>query len=254
MGRPRTFTVDAVILRHADFGEADRLLVLYARGRGKLRALAKGVRRIRSRKAGHVEPFTATRLLLAEGRDLAVVTQAEALETFPHLRSDLTRATYAAYVAELADKFTYEGEDHPGLYRLLVNTLRRLESFPDPDLVVRYYELRLLDLAGFRPEVQRCVRCGEPLRPEAQFFSPAEGGVVCPRCGAARHDLTAINVDALRYLRHFQRSSFREAARAHPSEAVHREMETLLHGYLTYVLERRLNAPAFLHHLRRLNE
>ncbi len=254
MGRPRTFTVDAVVLRHADFGEADRLLVLYARGRGKLRAVAKGVRRIRSRKAGHLEPLTPVRLFLAEGRDLAIVTQAEALETFPRLRRDLLRMTYALHVAELADKFTYENEDHPGLYRLLVETLRRLEVFPDADLAVRYYELRLLDLVGFRPELQHCVRCGEPLRPEPQFFAPREGGAVCPRCGAAGSGLAAVSVDALRYLRHLQRSSFREAARAHPAPAVHREMEALLHGYLVHVLERRLNAPVFLQHLRRLGE
>ncbi len=254
MGRPHTFTVDAVVLRHADFGEADRLLVLYARGRGKLRAVAKGVRRIRSRKAGHVEPLTAVRLFLAEGRDLAIVTQAEALETFPRLRGDLERMTYALHVAELADKFTYENEDHPGLYRLLVATLHRLETFPDADLVVRYHELRLLDLVGFRPELQRCVRCGEPLRPEPQFFAPGEGGIVCPRCAASGRGLATVSVNALRYLRHFQRSSFREAARARPSPADHREMEGLLLAYLVHVLERRLNAPVFLHHLRRLEK
>ncbi len=254
MGRPRTFVVDAVVLRHADFGEADRLLVLYARGRGKLRAIAKGVRRIRSRKAGHLEPLTAVRLFLAEGRDLAIVTQAEALESFPHLRRNLVRLTYALHAAELADKFTYENEDHPGLYRLLVETLRRLEAFPDADLVARYYELRLLDLVGFRPELQQCVRCGAAVRPEPQFFSAREGGVVCPRCGAAGGGLAAVSVEALRYLRHFQRSSFGEAARARPTTAVHREMEGLLHGYLVHVLERRLNAPVFLQHLRRLGE
>ncbi len=252
MAKPRTLSTEAIVLRHHDFGEADRLLVLYARGQGKVRALAKGVRRIRSRKAGHLQPLTAVRLLLAQGRDLAIVTQAEAIATFPALRGDLTRYTYAAYAAELADKFTFEGEDHPGLYRLLFDTLHRLETHPDIDLVVRYYEMRLLDLAGFRPELQHCTVCGESIQPEPQFFSPARGGVVCPRCGANTPGALPVSTDALRYLRHFQRSSFQGASRAHPAAAIHQEMERVMHGYLTAVLERRLNAPAFLRHLRRL--
>ncbi len=253
MAKPRTYTVDAIVLRHADFGEADRLLVLYARGRGKLRALAKGVRRIRSRKAGHLEPLTASRLMLAQGRDLDVITQAQALETFPHLRTDLTRFTYAAYAAELADKFTFEGEEHPGLYRLLFETLRRLEQHPDLDLVARYYELHLLEAAGFRPELQVCTICGAVIRPQAQYFDPRHGGVVCPQCAPQTPAAHPISFDALRYLRHFQRSHFREAARAHPAPSIHREMETLMHDFLTQVLERRLNAPVFLQHLRRLD-
>ena len=253
MAKPRAWTVEAIVLRHADFGEADRLLVIYARGRGKLRAIAKGVRRPLSRKAGHLDLLTAARLLLAQGRDLFVVTQAEAIATFPGLREDLGRFTHAAYAAELADKFTYEEEEHPGLYRLLFETLQRLESHPDPDLVVRYYEMRLLDLVGFRPELQQCVVCGETIKPEPQFFSPMLGGVVCPRCGGEAAGARPVSVDALRYLRHFQRSSFQGARRARPAEAVHREMESLMQGYLTHVLERRLNSPVFLQHLRRLS-
>jgi len=253
VSKPRTFAVDAIILRHHDFGEADRLLVCYTRERGKVRALAKGVRRIKSRKAGHVEPLNAARLLLAQGRDLAIVVQAEAIHTFPRLRRDLTRYTYAAYVAELADKFTFEEEAHAGLYRLLLQTLRRLETFPDADLVTRYYELRLLDLTGFRPELQHCTLCGAEIRPEPQFFSPQHGGVVCPRCGQSQ-PARPISVDALRYLRHFQRSSFQGAARARPTKAIHREMEAVLQSYLTHVLERRLNAPVFLRHVRQLGE
>ncbi len=252
MAKPRTYTVDAVVLRHTDFGEADRLVVLYARGRGKLRALAKGVRRIRSRKAGHLEPFTETRLMLAQGRDLDVITQAQALQTFPQLRGDLTRFTYAAYAAELADKFTFEGEDHPGLYSLLVHTLQRLANYPDLDLVTRYYELHLLEAAGFRPELGVCTICGTVIRPETQYFDPHHGGVICPKCAAKAPGSRPISLPALKYLRYFQRSSFREATRARPIAPVHREMEALMHDFLTHVLERRLNAPVFLQHLRRM--
>ncbi len=113
------------MLRHQDWGEADRLLWLYTRELGKVRALAKGVRKMRSRKAGHLEPFTRVQLLLAEGRDLFIITQAEAAENYLPLRADLVRIGYAAYVVELLDRFTYEEGDNPSLFRLLVDTLGR---------------------------------------------------------------------------------------------------------------------------------
>jgi len=100
--------VEAVVLRHSDYGEADRLLTLYSREQGKLRAIAKGVRKMQSRKAGHLEPFTQVALMLAKGHDMWIVTQAEAIEPLQPLREDLTRIGYAGYVVELLDRFTYE--------------------------------------------------------------------------------------------------------------------------------------------------
>ena len=102
------------MLRHSDWGEADRLLWLYTRQHGKLRALAKGVRKIRSRKAGHLEPFTRVALLLARGRDFYIVTQAETVDPYLSLREDLKRLGYASYVVELLDRFTYDEDEHPG--------------------------------------------------------------------------------------------------------------------------------------------
>ena len=98
MSKPRSYKVEAVVLRHADWGEADRLLVLQTRQLGKLRVVAKGARRIRSRKAGHLEPFTHVRLQLARARDLPIVTQAETVEAYLPLRDDLNKTGYAALV------------------------------------------------------------------------------------------------------------------------------------------------------------
>jgi DNA repair protein RecO (recombination protein O) len=238
-------------MRHSDWGEADRLLWLFTRELGKQRAIAKGVRKPRSRKAGHLEPFTRASLQLARGRDLPIVTQAEAIELYMPLREDLMLATYSSYVVELLDRFTYEeGENRP-LYRLLVSTLERLAQLMDPDLVVRYYELRLLDYAGFRPQLFECVDCGEPIQPMDQYFSAAQGGALCPKCGARLEGARPVSMDALRYLRHFQRSSFDQAARADMPPGVKRELETLMQHYLTYLLEHNLNTPAFLRRLRK---
>ena len=105
-----SFRVEAVVLRHADYGEADRLLTLYTRQLGKTRALAKGARKIASRKAGHIEPFTHVKLQLAKGRDMPLVTQADTVDAYQALREDLVLTSQAAYVLELLDRFTYEDE------------------------------------------------------------------------------------------------------------------------------------------------
>ena len=245
MTEPRSLRGEAVVLRHTDWGEADRLLTLYTRESGKLRAVAKGVRRLRSRKAGHLEPFTRVALMLARGRDLWIVTQAETVDAFPELALDLQRTGHAAYVLELLDRFTYEEGPNRPLYQLLVDTLQRVARAADPFIPVRYYDMRMLDLLGFRPQLFECVQCGKTIQAEDQWFSAAQGGVLCPACGSP-DNAWRVSMNALRYLRHFQRSPYAEAARADIPLALRGEIETLLQGYLTFLLERGLNTPGFL--------
>jgi DNA repair protein RecO (recombination protein O) len=245
-----TLRVEAVVLRHTDWGEADRLLSLFTREAGKLRSVAKGVRRLRSRKAGHLEPFTRVALMLARGRDLWIVTQAETVDAYQPLREDLVRTGYAAYVIELLDRFTYEeGENRP-LYALLVDALGRVALEPDPFLSVRYYEMRLLDIVGFRPNLFHCVQCGNEIKAQDQFFSAEKGGVLCPNCGTNAPATRPVSMLTLKFLRHFQRSSYAVACRAQLTPAVQAEMESLLQFFMTYLLERGLNSPSFLKEVR----
>jgi DNA repair protein RecO (recombination protein O) len=243
----RSFRAASVVMRHSDWGEADRLLTLYTREQGKVRALAKGARKITSRKGGHLEPFTYVTLQLAKGRDLLIVTQAETVNAFLTLHDDLVKTGYAAYIVELLDRFTHEEEGgNPTLFKLLVETLDRIEKDSDAWLSVRYYEMRLLDFIGFRPQLFECMNCGREILPEDQFFSFNAGGVICPRCGAGLPNLDRISIEALKYLRHFQRSSYADASRARTSLEVQKETETLMQGYFTYLLERELNTPGFI--------
>jgi DNA repair protein RecO (recombination protein O) len=257
---PREFhsiTVEAIVLKHADWGEADRILTLFTRQQGKIRALGKSVRKIRSRRAGHLEPFTHVTLQLAKSRDLPIITQAETIQAFAPLRESLVAIGHASYVIELLDKFTYEEGENLSLFTLLVKTFERLITPGlDAQLVLRFYEIRLLDYTGFRPELTHCIACGTTIQPEDQFFLPGSGGVLCPRCGRETDARGAIPItkDALKYLRHLQRSAFTEAMRAHPGPEHAREMERILQGYLTYVLERGLNVPKFIREVNRKME
>src|SRR5512142_3487274 len=162
MAEFHSFRVEAVILRHNDYGEADRMLTLYTAQIGKTRALVKGARKITSRKAGHLEPFTHVKLQLAKGRDLPLVTQADTIDAYLPLRENLVLTSQASYVLELLDRFTYEdGSENSAIFRLLTETLARPASGADPWLVTRYYEMRLLDYLGFRPQLFQCSNCGK---------------------------------------------------------------------------------------------
>jgi len=246
----RSLRVEGVVLRHSDWGEADRLLLLYTRERGKLRALAKGVRKLRSRKAGHLEPFTRVALMLARGRDMWIVTQAETVEAYQPLRENLLKLGQAAYVLELVDRFGYEEGEDAGLYQLLTATLRRISEEEDAFLAVRYFEMRVLDLFGFRPQLFECVRCAAEIKPQDQFFSALQGGVLCPKCGPQDPTARPASIEALRFLRHIQRSNYPETKRARIPASIRNEMEILLQYYLTYHLERKLNSPEFLRTIR----
>jgi DNA repair protein RecO (recombination protein O) len=249
--RQRAFRVEGIVLRHLDWGEADRLIWLFTEEMGKLRAVGKGVRKPRSRKAGHLEPFTRVTLLLARGRDLPMITQAETVDAYLALRDDMLRTTYASYVVELLDRFTYEEGENRGLYHLLADTLARLCQPHNLDLVVRYYEMRLLDLVGFRPQLFRCAACEKDIEAQDQYFSAQQGGALCPECGKKDEGSRPISLQALKYLRHFQRSSFTQAQRANLTPLLNSEMEALMQHYLTYLLERGLNTPPFLRQARR---
>jgi DNA repair protein RecO (recombination protein O) len=246
-----SFRVEAVILRHNDYGEADRMLTIYTAQIGKTRALVKGARKLTSRKAGHLEPFTHVKLQLAKGRDLPLVTQADTVDAYLPLRENLLLTSQAAYVMELLDRFTYEdGSENSSIFRLLTDTLARLASGTDAWVVIRYYEMRLLDYLGFRPQLFECANCRREILPEDQYFSYAAGGVICPSCGRGVPRLKPISVDTLKYLRHFQRSKYADAARAVPSAQVRAEAESLMQGYFTFLLERELNTPGFLKKIR----
>ena len=246
----RTYRTQAIVLSHIEYGEADRILKLFTLEKGKISAIAKGVRKIRSRKAGHLEPFTHVNLFLAKGRNLDIITQAETIDAFLGLRANLERVAFASYVMELLDRFTYEEGQNIALFRLLARTLSRLEMGSHPETVVHFFEVRFLDLLGFRPQLFECVDCGSEIREEDQFFSPLVGGVLCPKCGPARSEAWPVDKELLRYLRHFQRSRWEKITDVVIPEAIEVRLGDMVTRYFTYLLERKLNSPSFLREVR----
>ena len=250
--RPHIYRTEAVVLRRMDLGETDRLLTLLTPETGKVRAIARGVRRPGSRKAGHLEPFCRTRLLLARGRNLDIITQAEAIDLYDGLGRDLERLGAAAHLVELTDRFTVEEAGSQAVYDLLVAALGLLNTGADLASVTRYHELRLLDMVGFRPELFHCIGCRRDIEAEDQFFSSAQGGVLCPRCGRRHDSAVRLPLAVLKVLRHYQRHPYELASAPAIRPQVLAELESLMEAHLTYLVERKLNAPQFLRSVRSL--
>ena len=249
--RERVYRTEVIVLRRTDFGEADRLLTVFTPGRGKLRLVAKGARKPSSRKSGHVELFSHGQFMVAVGRELDIVTQAETLEPFLPLREDLLRATYAYYVAELADAFTAERDENGHLFRLLIDAFGWLCTADDLALAARYYELHLLGLVGYQPQLFACVGCTNPLEPEVSYLSAADGGVLCPKCGHNWMGATELSVNALKVLRFLQTRGWETCRLLRLNPATQTEIERVMNGYITYHLERKLKSVDFIHRLRR---
>jgi len=249
VSRARLYKTEAIVLRSMDLGEADRVLTLLTPRLGKLRVIAKGIRKPRSRIGGALEPFSDVHLVLAVGRTFDVVTQT-ALED-PHLglRNDLHSTAAAWYLVELADRFCEGSADAHAAFQLLAQGLSGLDASPDEvsrEVVTRWFELHLLGEMGFRPELSQCLVCGAPIEPDGNTYSAVGGGVQGPECSDAALGARPISSDALKVLRHLQRSELTSVLRLQLSVGVQREAERLMHDTISAVLEREVRSRSFL--------
>jgi DNA repair protein RecO (recombination protein O) len=227
-----------VVLRTIRLGEADRIVTLVTRSHGKVRAVAKGVRKTKSRFGARLEPLSHVSLLLYEGRELDVVTQAESLDHFRAIRDDLDRMGRAASMLEAVDQVAQEREPSPQLYQLLVGALRALAA-SDAPLVLAAFFWKLLSLEGAHPMLHQCATCGTD--GELVAFDMGEGGALCRGCRRG----VPVSADALALLRQILGGEL-AAALERPHGPAGVELEHLASRSVEYHLERRLRSLGVL--------
>ena len=242
--RVRLYRVSAVVIRQRELGEADRVLVLYSHGRGKLSAVAKGVKRPRSKLAGSLQLFSQAEVQLAAGRSLDVVTQARSVNAFYHLRQEMQRYVHASYAAELVDALTEEGMADPGLFELLVETLSALDAGGSPATLTHSFEVKLLSRLGYGPELDACASCGAQIGGKTRGFSVTQGGVLCGKCLAAGG--TALSAAALRALRDLRDVEVGELAPRRLRRATREEIGRLMKAYVPFHVGRELRSASFI--------
>jgi DNA repair protein RecO (recombination protein O) len=248
---PRRYSTDAIVLSRFDYGEADRILTLITPTNGKLKAIAKGIRRPTSRIGGSLEPFAELHVLLARGRTFEVVTQVSVGHAWLNLRDSLESAATAWYLAELADRSLEERHGAESVYALLRRAYELLDAGMAPGRVARWYEMHLADELGVRPEVDRCVECDRVLEADGRFrWVPLLGGVLCDRCPGPPHDRTGLGLEALKLLKAYQRQDVEAIAALRLAPETEREVESALRDFIRHALEREARSLAFLDEIR----
>jgi DNA repair protein RecO (recombination protein O) len=248
---PRRYSTDAIVLSRFDYGEADRILTLITPAGGKLKAIAKGIRRPTSRIGGSLEPFAELTVLLARGRTFDVVTQVTVGHAWLNLRDNLESAATAWYLAELADRSLEERHAAEPVYSLLKRGYELLDAGMAPGRVARWFEMHLADELGVRPEVDRCVECDRSLEVDGRFrWVPPLGGVLCDRCPGPPHDRTGLTLDALKLLKAYQRQDVEAIAGLRLAAGTEREVESAMRDFIRNVLERDARSLAFLDEIR----
>ena len=247
----RLYRCNAIVLGRIEFGEADRILTLYSRQHGKFRAIAKGARRPLSRLGPHLEYFSHIKLMLARGRELDVVTGAETEDAFLGIRSDLDAFGHASHMVEILTRLTQDRQENVALFDRLASSLRLLAEGVDPFHVTRHYELALLALLGYRPELYQCIECRSDLQPASHQFTTEMGGFLCEGCRGRESGARVVSVDAQKYLRALDRRGLAGAIHIRIEEPLQAELEGWLGGYLRHIAERDLGSLRVLHELKK---
>lgn len=241
-GANRLYRCDAIVLARMDFGEADRILTIYSRQHGKLRVIAKGARRPMSRLGPHLEYFCRSELMLAKGRDLDVVTGAEATDAFLAVRDNLDAYGHASHFVEILARLTEDRQENAAVFDLLASSLHLLADGVDPFHVARHFELVLLGLLGYRPELYMCVECRARLTQAPHPFSASLGGFVCELCQSSVRAPRLASVDAQKYLRALDRGGLAATVRFQLPDALQAEIEGMIGEYLRHLTERELGS------------
>jgi DNA repair protein RecO (recombination protein O) len=181
-----TYKTKGIVLRRSNFGEADRVITFLTPDHGKLRAVAKGVRRIKSRMAGHLELFNVVELMLAEGKNLDIVTSARLIQSADQISSDYERLGYGYLFAEMIDRLLEVGEQNIKLFENLIETYRDLSERGHAAELELWFKLQLLDSLGYRPHLDGCVVCHRSDSEIGYNLNPQTGGIICTGCSTSR--------------------------------------------------------------------
>ena len=238
-----------LVLRTTDWSETSRIATIWTRELGKVRALAKGGRRLRSNFESALDLLTLCSIVVLRksSGSLDLLTEAQVVQRFPRLREDLGALYAAYYVAELLADWTEENDPHPALFDAVVEVLRELGTTPGGDWVgprVMEFEMVFLREMGYSPVLHVCSGCGSELSREGLGFSPESGGVLCPRCRPGRREGRPLSAGAWRMLRAL--AGTKGAWRERWEPGVRAEVRGVLGGYVTYLRGRRPRLLAYL--------
>ncbi|MFW6110124.1 MAG: DNA repair protein RecO [Patescibacteria group bacterium] len=250
-----TYKFEGLVTKRTNYSETDRILTIFTRDKGMVSVLAKGVRKVDSRKGGHVDLLSHTVVQLAEGKNLYILTEAELVDSFEGIKASLEKMGWGYYMAEFINEFVQEGQGSYSLFRILLMALGHLaeaDLISSPSLT-HAFELKALSELGYAPEIRHCVNCGGALSwGGGNGFSPALGGVVCGKCREG--DCIELSKESLELLRDLSVEPWKKIGRMRVGKRVEKDcmedVENALQKYVEFLLERQLESSELLKKIR----
>ena len=252
----RGYLTKAFVLRKFDLREADQIITLYTAEKGKVRAIAKGIKKSGSRNVGNLELFNLIEVFLAPGKNLEIVTQVKVAKSFAKLKGDLKQITLLYYLADLVDHLIAEDEKVNGLFELLEDFLVSLERESvegNRSLRLRMFELKLIDTLGFALEIYHCVHCRKELiLGEPKFFAVAKGGIVCNQCRGEDPRIIRVSNNSVKVLRLMLTCDFDFLIKLKVAPADFCLVSEIIKQHLLWILERQLKTLKVIHALNQV--
>ncbi len=246
------YKTPAVILHSLDFAESDKLVTFFTRDFGKLRGIAKGAKRSRKRFGSGLEPLTCSAVCFFEKEKASLVRldHCEIVDPFPHIHSDMLRLGYAGYLAELISVTAAERERSGELYALLIGFFELLNQPAFREEFVRIFELRLLALAGYQPELRSCVVCRREAKDKHRhWFCQSKGGLICSDCVRDSLDHAHLSWGTIRTLQRAQTIELEKIRRLFFSSQAREESRRILPHFIEYRIEKPLKSLRLLQQL-----
>lgn len=236
-----------VVLKSIKLGEADKIVSVFSLSRGKIRAVAKGIRKTKSKFGSRLEPFTYVDMLLYEGRELDIITQAEILISFKEIRADLEKLKYGSVMLELVDKIGQEREEAEDIFSCLLSSLKALKGAKGRlPLLLGIFELKLMSAAGFHPQIRQCAFCGRDIEKERPTFSFKYGGFLCTECRSKDEETLLLSEPCRKVIEQALKVSLNRWHEIEVSPSCQSELFRFAQLFTLYYLERDLKSPRLL--------
>lgn len=237
-----------IVLKTSKLGEADKIITILSPKNGKIQAVAKGIRKTKSKFGARLEPFTYVNLLLYEGKSLDIITQVEIITSFKQIRNDLDKVTRGGVMLELINKSTQMGEKAERIFYLLLNSLKQLARTNNYELFLAAFQIELMSILGYRLYLENCISCGKDIPQEEIYLSFGEGGIICNKCKEEKMQSISISKKCLNLIKRINTTDCDQWYNLSASEQTLSEISEISQLYVDYYLE----APLKSRHLLKL--
>ncbi|WP_147802939.1 DNA repair protein RecO [Alkalicoccus halolimnae] len=244
--------VEGIVLRTTDYGETNKIITIYSRENGKTALMARGAKKTKSRFSSATQPFVFGVFIFYQSKGMGSLNQADIVDSFRYIRSDLMKTAYASYAVELLDKLTEDKEPNRPLFDLLFQIFDHINKGDDPEVLIRLFETKMLYLSGAPPELRACVNCGN--MDNIAVFSLSYGGVLCSECANMETRPVPAGAHTLKLLKLFQQINPSRIGTIKVKKETKDEMKVLLEAYYEEYVGVYIKAKRFIKQMEELEQ